>query len=184
MKFILLSLIAAWTVSTTPIDKKPVDIAKSTITWVGKKVTGQHTGTINIKEGALEFDNGILTGGTFIIDMTSLTVTDLQGGMADKLKGHLTSDDFFGIATYPEAKLVITTVNADGNKYMVTGDLTIKGKTAPINFTTTINGNMATADIVVDRTVYDVKYGSGKFFEGLGDKMIYDDFNLSIGLAF
>jgi len=71
----------------------------------------------------------------------------------------------------------------DSNKYDITADLTIKGITKPINFTATMNENTATADITVDRAKYNVRYGSGSFFEGLGDKMIYDNFDLSVKLV-
>ena len=163
---------------------KAVDVSNSIVNWTGKKVTGQHTGEISISAGTLEFTDGALSGGSFTIDMTSLKTTDLSGGMAGKLDGHLKSDDFFGVATHPTATLVITDVAMDDAAYKVTGDLTIKGKTAPVTFTTTIMPDVAKADITVDRTVYDVRYGSGKFFDNLGDKMISDNFDLSVSLAF
>jgi polyisoprenoid-binding protein YceI len=125
-----------------------------------------------------------LSGGTFVIDMTSITNTDMSGNMADKLVGHLKSDDFFGVATYPTSTLVITKVEgAENGQYKVTADLSIKGKTHPVTFVTKNEGDTFMADIKVDRTLYDVRYGSGKFFEGLGDKMIYDNFELSVTLV-
>jgi len=163
---------------------KSVDITNSIINWTGKKVTGQHTGDIHLKEGALEFTDGALSGGSFTIDMSSLKTTDLQGEMADKLNGHLRSDDFFGVTSYPTALLVITDVKVTGGTYNVTADLTIKDTTAPVTFETTITPDAAKADITVDRTVYNVRYGSGKFFENLGDKTIYDNFDLSVSLVF
>jgi len=109
-----------------------VDAAKSSVKWLGKKVTGQHDGTIGIKEGNLEVNNGKVTGGKVVIDMSSLAVLDLKDpGMNGKLTGHLKSDDFFGVATYPTADLVITKV--EGNTF--SGNLTIKGITNPISFT-------------------------------------------------
>lgn len=163
---------------------KTVNAAESTIEWTGAKVTGKHTGTINITEGTLSLIDGTLTGGALTIDMTSIAVTDLQGKMAGKLTGHLQSDDFFGVATFPTAHLVITNVVNDGDKYAITGDLTIKGKTAPVTFDAMLADGKATATIVVDRTIYDVKYGSGKFFDNLGDKMISDNFDLAVSLVF
>lgn len=165
-----------------------VDLEKSTVNWKAYKVAGSHEGNINIKSGGLEYTDGLLTGGTFEIDMTSIKVTDLKGGTAEKLVGHLNSEDFFGVEKYPTAKFVITNVVPQGpGRYKVTGDLTIKETTKPVKFTTTTteeNGIItATADIQVDRSEYNVKYGSGTFFGNLGDKTIYDEFDLTVSLV-
>ncbi len=184
MNVLFCALLALWSLSTTPVDKKPVDAANSKIEWEGKKVTGKHSGTINIKQGSLDFDDNKLVGGSFTIDMSSLAVTDLQGGSADRLRTHLTSDDFFGVEQHPEATLVIKSATMNGANYDINADLTIKGITAPLQFTATVQANEAMANLVIDRTKYDVKYNSGKFFDSLGDKMIYDDFTLSVKLAF
>lgn len=174
--------------SFTSIDLAPltVDTEQSTINWVGKKVTGQHSGTMKLQEGSLDVKKGVLKGGSFVIDMTSLKVTDGSGG-ASKLEGHLASDDFFGIANHPTAALNITDVKDTGaGTFDVTADLTIKGITHPVMFSTLLAENgagaSATAKIVVDRTKYDVKFRSGKFFDALGDKMIYDDFELNVNI--
>lgn len=163
-----------------------VNTAASSIVWTGKKVTGQHTGTINIKSGNIDIQDGILKGGSFVIDMTSIVCTDMEGEYGKKLEGHLKSDDFFSVENNPTAQLVITEVTAGTEKgnYNITGDLTIKGITHPISFTAAVGADMATANITVDRAKYDVRYGSGSFFDGLGDKMIYDDFELDLKLKF
>ena len=166
-------------------DKKEVDTKKSTVTWKAYKVTGSHTGTVTLTSGALEFDNEVLTGGEFAVDMTSLVSTDLEGEYKGKLEGHLKSDDFFSVANFPEAKLVFTGVSPNGkNSYEVRGDLTIKGITKSITFDLSVYGSKATASLKVDRAQYDVRYGSGSFFENLGDKTIYDEFDLVIDLEF
>ena len=165
---------------------KSVNIQESKIEWKGYKVTGSHTGTISIKSGNFDFDeNGILTGGNFIIDMSTIEVTDLKGGGAAKLKGHLTSADFFGVENHPEATFTITKVISRGtsNQYKIIGDLTIKNITKEIKFNADINESTATADIVIDRSDFDIRYGSGSFFDNLGDKTIYDEFDLSITLV-
>ncbi|MBT8220615.1 MAG: YceI family protein [Bacteroidia bacterium] len=184
---LLFTALIALSFTVSDIDKLTVDIEQSTVNWMGKKVTGKHTGKVAIKMGTLDYKKGKLLGGEFTMDMSSIAVTDLQGGMQSKLEGHLKSDDFFGITSHPEAKMVITQVDdAGAGTYDVTGDLTIKGITHPVTFSTLIAENSmgisATAKIVVDRTKYDIKYGSGKFFDALGDKMIYDDFELNINL--
>lgn len=166
-----------------------VDAAKSTITWVGKKVTGQHEGTIKVASGELATDGKNIKSGSFVIDMQSIDNTDLEGEMKDKLLGHLKSDDFFGVEKNPTANFTITkVVPAGAGKVNVTGNLTIKGKTAPISFpaTVSISGNTLTANatsVKVDRTKYGIKYGSKSFFDSIGDKAINDEFELAINLV-
>ena len=178
-------LIAFTTVAFTaaPAEKKEVNIKTSKVTWKGYKVTGSHQGTIAIKSGFLSFEGNKLTGGECIIDMTSLTNTDLEGEYKGKLEGHLKSDDFFGVEKYPTAKLTITKAKASGkNSYDVTGNISIKGKTNSINFVLSVYGNKANASLKIDRSKFDVRYGSTSFFDDLKDKAIYDDFDLIIDL--
>ena len=148
-------------------------------------MTGSHTGTVNLKSGDLVFDNGILKGGEFVVDMTSINCTDLEGEYKQKLEGHLKSDDFFSVASHETSKLVFTDIKASGkNSYEVTGDLTIKGITKPVTFDVSVYGSKATATLKIDRAQYDVRYGSGSFFDDLGDKTIYDEFDLVVDLEF
>jgi polyisoprenoid-binding protein YceI len=169
-------------------DGVKVSPAASKVEWIGRKVTGKHNGTINIKERQIKVQDGFLTGGTVIIDMTSIKNLDMTGEYATKLENHLKSDDFFSADAHPTATLVITQANAKGNgQYDVKANLTIKGATHPISFNTQLTPEgkkyKAVANITIDRSLYNVKYGSGKFFEGLGDKTIYDDFDLTITLV-
>lgn len=183
----IIALVAFTTLSftTTTVDKKEIKKDKSKVVWKGYKVTGSHEGLIDIKSGFLTFNADKLVGGEFVIDMTTISSTDLQGEYKGKLDGHLKSDDFFGVANHPTATLVFKKVSASGkNAYHVTGDLTIKGKTNPITFTISIYGNKATASLKVDRAKYDVRYGSTSFFDGLKDKAIYDEFDLVSDLEF
>ncbi len=166
-------------------EKKEINTTDSQIIWKGYKVTGSHAGTLSLKEGYLEFEAGKLTGGNFVVDMTTLAVTDLSGAYKGKLEGHLKSGDFFGVEEHQTATLVFTEVKPKGkNSYTITGNLTIKGKTNPITFDFSVYGSKATAGLKVDRSLYDVKYGSGSFFENLGDKTIYDEFDLVVDLVF
>jgi polyisoprenoid-binding protein YceI len=166
-----------------------VDVDRSEIVWVGKKVTGEHSGNIELKSGGFEFSNGVLSGGNFVMDMHSITNSDLEDeGMNSKLVGHLKSDDFFGVEKYPEAKLEIQNVEKHANdQYHLTGEITIKGITKSITFPASVNdygdSYSASADVVIDRSEFNVRYGSGSFFDNLGDKMIYDDFELKITLV-
>jgi len=167
------------------IEKKEVKTKESTVAWKAYKVTGSHNGTLQLKSGALMFDNDKLTGGEFTVDMTSLISTDLEGGSRYKLEGHLKSDDFFAVESNPTSSLVFTDVKSTGkNSYEVTGNLTIKGITKPVTFDVSVYGSKATATMKVDRTRFDIKYGSGSFFDDLGDKTIYDEFDLVVDLEF
>lgn len=166
-------------------EKREVNTETSKVTWKAYKVTGSHTGTVDLKSGALVFDGEKLTGGEFVVDMTSLISTDLEGEYKGKLEGHLKSDDFFGVEKHPTSSLVFTKVSATGkNSYEVTGDLTIKGITKAVTLDVSIYGSKATATLKVDRAEYDVRYGSGSFFDDLGDKTIYDEFDLVVDLEF
>ena len=160
-----------------------INAAESSIHWLGKKVTGQHEGNISLVSGKLEMEGDVLTGGSFTVDMSSMTVTDIEGEYAEKLKGHLKSDDFFGVDTHPEATLTFTSVEAKGSYlYTVTGDFTIKGKTNPATFDLQISVGAATAKVIIDRSLYGIRYGSTSFFDNLGDKAIYNDFELDVTL--
>jgi polyisoprenoid-binding protein YceI len=177
----------ALAVANNPVndEKKEVKTEESTVAWKAYKVTGSHTGTVNLKSGALMFDNGQLSGGEFEVDMTSLVSTDLEGEYKGKLEGHLKSDDFFGVETFPTSSIVFKNVKSTGkNSYEVTGDLTVKGITKPVTFDVSVYGSKATATLKIDRAQYDVKYGSGSFFDDLGDKTIYDEFDLVVDLEF
>ncbi|MEM9340417.1 MAG: YceI family protein [Bacteroidota bacterium] len=165
-----------------------VDGAASKVAWIGKKVTGEHNGSISLKGGNFTFEDGMLVGGLFTVDMTSSVCEDLEGEYKGKLEGHLKSEDFFGVEKYPTATFVVTKAVPQGpGKYKVIGNITIKEKTEEIQFTADIdekNGKVTgNANLIIDRSRFDVKYGSGSFFDNLGDKTIYDDFNLNISLV-
>jgi polyisoprenoid-binding protein YceI len=189
MKFFALLLSSIVLFSFTHVDTLKVNTAESNIAWVGYKVTGQHSGDVKIKNGTLQMNHGVLAGGSFDIDMNSMTCTDLQGEVAGKLVGHLKADDFFGTEKFPTASFTITRAIATDSKgnYRIVGNLKIKETTKEIKFNAnvaTTGGKVtATGKIVVDRSDFGVRYGSGSFFEGLGDKTIYDDFDLNVTLV-
>ena len=184
LKTIAVALFLATATIATAQNKK-IDVAKSKIEWVGKKVTGQHNGVVEFKGGTLIFKGKKLTGGSFVVDMTTINTTDLQGEYQGKLNGHLKADDFFGTDKYPTSKLVFKKLVDKGNgTYVVTADLTIKDVTAPVTFELKVNGSTATTSFKIDRTKYGIKYGSGSFFDNLGDKTINDDFDLTVTIQF
>ena len=164
------------------------DASKSSVAWLAKKVTGQHDGDVKLTSGTLTLDKGEVKSGTFEVGMTTMTVKDLTGEYADKLMGHLKSDDFFSVEKFPKATLVITEGKKEATGgYLLKGNLTIKGITKPVTFPATITtvGNVltATSAITVDRTAYDIKYGSASFFDSLGDKAIDNNFLLTVKLV-
>ena len=177
--------VLALTLTTTVFaGTQKVDVAKSSVKWLGKKVAGEHSGTISVKEGSLDVNGGKVTGGKVVIDMNSIVCTDLTDASWNaKLVGHLKSDDFFGVATYPTAELALTKV--EGTKF--SGNLTIKGITNPVSFTATSSKEEKSVvykgTITIDRTKYNVKYGSKSFFDNLGDKVINDEFTLDFNLV-
>lgn len=190
MMFLSLSaLILCLGVSFTSIQTLTVDTSKSTVEWLGKKVTGSHEGIIQIKSGNLEMTDGILSGGSFVIDMNTIQCTDIKGGGAAKLEGHLKSPDFFGVEKNPTATFKILKVSSRGTEgdLRVKGELNIKEITKEVKFNAQIKNEMGntyvSADIVIDRTDFDIRYGSGSFFEKLGDKTIYDEFDLKVQLV-
>jgi polyisoprenoid-binding protein YceI len=155
------------------------DVASSVITWKGSKPTGSHNGTIMLKEGSLNLEAGKLTGGSFVIDMSSMKNVDLDAESGAKIVGHLSSPDFFDVATYATSKFVITSVAEVEGKLAVTGNLQIKDVTKSITIPATLvsDGSVTTFEsekFNVDRADFNVKYGSKKFFDNLKDKFIDD----------
>jgi polyisoprenoid-binding protein YceI len=164
-------------------NKLSADTTKTSLLWLGEKVTGQHTGTIKLQSGWLNWQNNKIASGEFDINMASLKETENNA----MLLGHLKSDDFFGVSKFPLAKLVITgSTPFDKGSGTVSGTLTIKDITNPIEFKATMQkkeeGTWFYANITIDRTKYNIRYGSGSFFDNLGDKTIYDDFKLKANL--
>lgn len=165
-----------------------VELEKSDLKWNASKVVGEHYGTIKLKSGQMLVDKDKVTGGNFVIDMTSIDCTDNA-----KVGAHLRNDDFFAVDKHPTATFDIKSVKpiakAEAGKpnYTVAGDLTIKGITHPISFpaTITVKKGMANAvaDVTVNRVKYDIRYRSSSFFENLGDKAINDDFKLALNIS-
>lgn len=159
------------------------DPASTKLEWLGEKVTGKHEGSVNLLSGWLSLKDNKIQGGEFNIDMNSIKSYENN----DKLVTHLKSDDFFSVEKYPVARLVLTeSTPFDRGTATVKGNLTIKGIANPIEFKAAYqkkdDGSWYYANIVIDRTKYNVRYGSGTFFDNLGDKTIYDEFIIRIAL--
>ena len=157
---------------------------ESSLMWTGREVsTSSHYGTINFTSGQFEIADGLISQGEFLVDMTSITVQDLTGGSKERLEGHLRSDDFFSVESFPTAHLYISSSEVISNgKWMVNGFLTIKDISHPVLFEMANTTDGWNASLVFDRSKYNVKFRSGTFFENLGDKLIYDDIELKINL--
>jgi polyisoprenoid-binding protein YceI len=162
-----------------------VDPAASKLVYLAKKVTGEHTGDVKLSGGKLNFEKDTLKSGEFEIDMTSITNADIQNAeYHTKFINHMFSDDFFATSKFKTAKLVIkSAAKTKGTTYKITADLTIKGVTAPVTFDADVTKAKASAVVVFDRTNYGIKYGSGKFFQDLGDKLIKDEVQLTVSLV-
>ncbi len=171
-----------------------VNSESSTIEWIGKKPSGQHSGTIKVSKGEVAAQDGKIKSGSFVIDMLTITVTDLEGEEKESLEGHLkgeakgTEDHFFNVAKFPNASFDITDIQEKDGTTTVSGNLTIKGITKNVSFpavTKTDNNSMSlTSDIfTIDRTDWGVNYSSKSVFENLGDKFINDDIELKISIV-
>ena len=163
---------------------------KSELKWTGKELSSKtHTGTLFLKEGRINIDSNGMIEGKVVIDMTSINVTDLQGKWKDKLEGHLKSPDFFGVEKFPTAFITFQSTKKPNKekKINLDGELTIKDITHPLSFTADLLNTKpfltAKAILSFDRSKYDVRFRSGKFFENLGDKLILDDIDIDIILA-
>ena len=157
----------------------------STIKWTGKEITTKsHYGILDLKEGSIYVNNDGIISGKVVIDMNSINCLDMSGRGKNRLEGHLRSDDFFGVNSYPEANLIFTSWSVNNlGKILYKGDLTIKNITHPITFSGSVKkidiGYRSTINLSFDRTLYEIKFRSGKYFQNLGDKLILDNIDIT-----
>ena len=176
----------------TEPNRMSVSPTSSSVTWEGKKVTGSHSGDIQVQSGFITAEKGLITGATVIIDMKTINTLDLEGGGKESLDGHLKSDDFFGVAQFPTAQFELTSItplrSTDGMNFAANGTVTIKGRTEEVSFPVKVEmGNDAASisgEITLDRSKFDVRFRSKSFFDvaELGDKLIYDEFTIGFEL--
>lgn len=170
-----------------------IDTNASSIEWMGQKPTGTHSGTINIAKGEVAVNDGVVAAGNFVIDMKTINCKDLDGDQKANLEAHLMGTvegkegDFFNVNKYPTAMFQLTGVFEKEGIMMVEGNLTIKEKTNNISFPATVNMDgdkmmLKSESFTIDRTQWDVNYGSQSIFDNLGDKFISDDITLTIAL--
>lgn len=162
-------------------------VVASDVHWWGYKVAkseaSSHDGTVKVKSGNLVMKGNDVVGGSFVLDMTSITSTDLSGEYQTKLNGHLKNGDFFEVEKYPTAAFKITSVKKNADKVyssLVTGDLTVKGKTSSISFPAKIAYSKGIASLVsnkfsFDRQKFDVAYKST-----MQDVFVKDDIDMLV----
>ena len=162
-----------------------VNPSDAVVKWTGNKIGGAHNGEIKVKSGTLELKSGDIVKGSVVIDMNSITCNDIENESSNKkLVGHLKYEDFFGVEKFPTATFTVTKAAKFSNgKANVSGNITIKGKTEPVNFVVTKQNNVYKTQLKVDRSKFDVRYGSNSFFDNLGDKAIDNIFILDIQLT-
>ncbi len=171
-----------------------INVEESQILWKGEKPTGSHNGTIKLASGTLAVAEGVIEAGNFAIDMNSITCLDLDGDLKEKLEAHLKGTvegkegHFFNVTKYPEAVFELTGISEKEGKAMVSGNLTIKGKTNAIEFPAAVSVEenalkLQSEPFEIDRTKWDVNYGSRTIFGDLGDKFINDDIELTVSLV-
>ncbi len=177
------------TISIIAQENYRVNTEISSIEWIGRKVTGQHQGVIQLKKGSYIFENGIIKKGEFIINMMSIKITDIEDqDQNDKLQNILVSSNFFAVKENPTGKLsILKSEKISTGKLNVFAELEIKGISKRIEFEVTLlkDGNkmVAIGEVDIDRTAYGIRYGSGSFFDNLGDKAIKDLFTIKFKVA-
>ncbi|MGQ1947571.1 YceI family protein [Geofilum sp. OHC36d9] len=177
-------LLIAGTLSTFA-QKSEIKVNESVVKWTGNKIGGSHNGEIQIKNGYFELREGDIVGGKVVMDMNTITNNDVEDeGYNQKLVGHLKSDDFFGVENFPTATFVVSKASKfENGKAKVSGTITIKGKSEPITFDVFKKDNKYAAQLKIDRSKFDVRYGSNSFFDNLGDKAIDNIFILDIQIV-
>jgi polyisoprenoid-binding protein YceI len=170
------------------------DLTASTVGFIGTKPTGQHSGVFSLKEGSVTVKEGAITAGNFVVDVASFKVTDADTAGASKLKGHLSSGDFFDVAKFPTASFEVTKVEVyDSTKiksilpnatHIISGNLKLKDSTKNISFPANVaiseTNVTATADFNIDRSLWGLSYGNNK---SLGDKFIRPEVNIKLNFV-
>lgn len=198
----IITLCASWALTLTAsacVDsdntgttRYKVDASASTVTWHATKVTGEHMGTVDLANGYFSVTDGNLTSANVIVDMQTIACTDLKGEWANKLLGHLNSDDFFNVSEHKTSSFTLRNLTPlkDASAevtHSVTGDFTIRGITKSVTFdakvTITADAFSVAGSAILNRAEFDVKYGSGTFFDNLGDNLIHDTFTVGFNLV-
>ncbi len=166
-----------------------INSAKSSVLWTGRKITGEHTGSIGIASGSITVSDGNIEQARVEMDMRSITISDIADPVTNQqFAGHLASDDFFSSEKFPTAGFqAMNVVKTGPDRVTVIGNLTIKGITHSESFDATVSFSGSELSIKgtasIDRTKYDMRFRSGNFFQNLGDTLIYNDFKLDLSIT-
>ena len=172
--------------------KYKINAGQSTIDWKGSKPTGTHTGTISIESGVVTIKDGVIESGNFLIDMNSINVTDLKAGEGkENLEAHLKGtaegkeDHFFNVQEHPTAYFEVTSSQEKEGKTILSGNLTIKDIKKNVSFPVSITEDaeaitLTSESFTIDRTQWNVNYGSKSVFDDLGDKFVNDEIELVV----
>jgi len=187
----------AQTVAKSEGTTMSIDNSLSVINWTGSKPTGSHTGTVKLSSGTVTLNDNKVVGGEFVIDMNTITDTDLDGDMKANLEAHLKGtvegkeDDFFNVTKYPTAKFevtkVVNVVNSENNA-VISGNLTLKDITKNVSFPANIKNQNGTLSVLsspfkINRTEWGIKFMSNSFFDNLKDNFINDDIELQVNVV-
>ncbi|MES2371435.1 MAG: YceI family protein [Bacteroidota bacterium] len=163
-----------------------IDTKETVVAWKGSSIKGSHTGYVYISQGELMIENGQLMGGTVEVNMSSIEGDDHRSD--NNLINHLKDPDFFDVKKFPFSTIAITRVaSLNDEDKEITGNLTIKGITHPVSFPAKVEVKdgivKASSKLVIDRTKWDVRYKSGKFFDNLKDQAIADEIEFNIKIV-
>ena len=161
--------------------KHDVNLEESTIEWQGFKPTGSHKGTINMQSGSFTTKDGKIQSGSFVIDMSSIKESKDNA----RFEGHLKSADFFEVEKFPTSTFKITGLEEKDGNTLLSGNLTLKDITNNVTFPITVTNEadvltVSSEVFTIDRSKWNLRYGSKSFFDNLKDKFINDDIELKV----
>ncbi len=159
----------------------------SEINWWGYKLAktaaSSHTGTVDLKSGNVVMKGNQVTGGTFVMDMTTITSTDLEGDRQKKLNEHLKHGDFFETNKFPEAVYKITSVQKNKDqvyRFKINGTLTVKNQTHPVSFPANITVEKGTVTIVSDKFSFDRQKFGVSYQSSMKDVLIKNEVDMKV----
>ena len=182
------------TIVTLPDGQYTIDAEASQVEWAGRNPNTRHIGTVDIAEGAIDIQGSAITG-SIEINMNTIHNINLEGDeLQPVLETHLKSDDFFFTKMFPKAVFTLKGAKriepgwVTAPNYRVEGELNLRGVSAHLEFDATVvlieDGSLAMeAHFDIDRTRWNVIYGSTRFFEHLGMHKVFDLLSFQIHLV-
>lgn len=175
------------------INKMPGDgqytmnVDQSLIQWQGSKATMAESGTVPFRSCTFQIQNSQLISGSVVVEMNAIQATSVEGLAARNLSKHLRSEDFFNVSEFPTAAFIFERGRTDGRgNLLLQGKLNIKGISKPASAVLSFGSSdpvVASVNMVFNRADFDVRFGSGSFFDNLGDDLISDEVNLKMVLV-